>query len=262
MEYREIIKTYSPYVYLHPKDKYRPSTVPETLKKLEIWHPDVKGPLLGVGEITPENLLGLNINGEKSVCYDFNSPSLSRFYFKLPSNKPNPLDLITPMYSFITTNNSDYIDITYVFFYQYNGSTACNGLLPFGIHTLDWERCVMRLVKLPENNYKLEEVYYAQHAAGKWYKVDEIEYYGSHPVVYSGWHSHASYIKSGAKIRICCCGNDYCKGDDDFLCKGEPELICNENVPSWNYFTGNSWKKGGVKFPMWRKDWMHTFDQN
>lgn len=80
--------------------------------------------------------------------------------------------------------------ITYWFFYSYNpGPTST----PFDNHEGDWERIV---VKLDKRNRATRVAYY-QHNGAEERAWRDVQKQGTHPIVYSGKGSHASYFAPG-----------------------------------------------------------------
>lgn len=169
-----------------------------------------------------------------------------------------------------------WLDIQYWMFYPYNGSTGGTVPVPiYGIHEGDWEHVTVRV-----SNWRnlaasaVEGVFYAAHTAreGRWLvRRSATPTYGSyavwkdtHPIVYSAWHSHASYESEGIQWRSetgYLFGNDYCAGgrtwgplsgpdleflsvDDDVYQSGD------EKIPTagWTAFAGR-WGSSGDSSP-------------
>jgi parallel beta-helix repeat protein len=77
--------------------------------------------------------------------------------------------------------------IAYWFFYPYDEFKP--GLIPLQYHEGDWERIIVKL----NNSDELTNVSFDSHGKPKSYEASEIEFEGTHPVVYSATGSHASY---------------------------------------------------------------------
>lgn len=135
-----------------------------------------------------------------------------------------------------------WIDIQYWFFYPYNGASGGLGK-PMGEfhgqHEGDWEHVTVRVADWRNvaslSAANIRGVFYAAHtsAEGKWILESasaprEGAYGlvdGSHPIVYSAWHTHASYEYAGTISRdvraeiagipteISVVGNDYTSDD-------------------------------------------------
>lgn len=133
----------------------------------------------------------------------------------------------------------DWIDIQYWFFYAYNGKIGGPLPLPFaGAHEGDWEHITVRL-----SNWRagvaaeVEAVFFAAHGhrEGTWLvkRSDEPKggHYalvdGTHPVVFSAWHSHASYENSGIHWRenTGYFAQDFASGGYDWGPAGVAELV-------------------------------------
>ncbi len=154
-----------------------------------------------------------------------------------------------PMYAHIRNSVSPpsiegqgWIDIQYWFFYPYNGGSGGPGfpIAEFdGEHEGDWEHVTVR-VKDWRNlgglgAANLQGVFYAAHtsAEGKWIlesaSASEQGAYavtgGTHPIVYSAWHTHASYEYDGvisrtvstkifgSTVELAAVGNDFTSND-------------------------------------------------
>src|SRR5205823_13903345 len=84
--------------------------------------------------------------------------------------------------------------LQYWCFYLYNDYNLAGG---FGLHQGDWEM-VQLLVAEPGSSEPIESVLYAQHRYAEhkdWGSVDKED--TTHPVVYVGRGSHASYFEPG-----------------------------------------------------------------
>lgn len=129
-----------------------------------------------------------------------------------------------PMYAHIrnakgptSIEGNGWIDIQYWFFYPYNGGVA--GGWPFdvfGSHEGDWEHVTVRVAdwrNIDEASAdNIKAVFYAAHthSEGKWlvkrttspcsgaYELTN----GTSPMVWSAWHTHASYENPGTQRRL------------------------------------------------------------
>jgi Vacuolar protein sorting-associated protein 62 len=99
-------------------------------------------------------------------------------------------------------DNDDVVEIQYWFFYPYNGAV----MKLFGAHEGDWEHVKVRV---DVSSRRILKIYFAAHgsAEGRWvsastktpypdrdtYMLRTDEQGNDRPVVFSAWHTHASY---------------------------------------------------------------------
>jgi hypothetical protein len=84
------------------------------------------------------------------------------------------------------------IDIQYWFFYPYRGDISG---VEQGVHEGDWEHITVRVTRDGKN---IIAIYYTFHSGeGRWNEKFDVVPNTKHPVVYSAWHSHASYPTAG-----------------------------------------------------------------
>jgi hypothetical protein len=159
-------------------------------------------------------------------------------------------------------DDSAALDIQYWFFYSYNGIM---GHPPFTAeHEGDWEHVTVRVA---DNGQPFKMYYSAHDGEGSWYRlgpgsqVTLID--GSHPVVYSAYHSHASYptagriVRHGAAIDL----------PDDRTAEGGPELDISQRLrlialgdavvreQEWVHFSG-TWGRAASPFgPAFQASW-------
>jgi hypothetical protein len=102
-----------------------------------------------------------------------------------------------------------FTDVQFWLFYPFNGpgrvrvcasGSICNHqqLTRSGRHYGDWEHVTLRFSNIEE---ELVAVYMSRHAAGEWITRPDFEsgmvFVGGHPVIYSGYYSHAMYPQPG-----------------------------------------------------------------
>ena len=178
-------------------------------------------------------------NGDKTLT---NSPTLAKLgeykqktAFLTPKNHPKHKndnmtyrgDLSTAkMYVHFRSTLDASLDIQYWFFYPYNGDLDIRLFgdyqnlgniniplinVPNGSHEGDWEHITVRVSNWQGdvNQASISGVYYAAHGSseGDW-KIPGTNQFDTHqethPIVYSAWHSHASYSDTkdnGVKLR-------------------------------------------------------------
>jgi len=212
----------APILRLHPDDRYRPAPIEFFLPRVElgIWdRPSgsfdrVLGQVY-VGKISIDVLLTQERLGQRSASPVLGARRRSdwRVYInqaRKPSRMPSAawekfceetrLGLMdgAPCYVHLRrpVDDSDALDIQYWFFYPYNGVM---GSPPFTAeHEGDWEHVTVRI----SDDGNPIKVYYSAHdGEGSWYRLGQGSPVtlldGAHPVVYSAYHSHASYPTAG-----------------------------------------------------------------
>ena len=167
--------------------------------------------------------------------------------------------LITPAYVMWFTDK-DKIYINYVFLYGFNGPYTMKG--PGGVpllkgdlaqfqnaHEFDLEHITLELNK----NKQLERIFFGAHAAaeGVWLPAQhkDIQYEGTHPVVYVAHSGHGTYPRLGTHVRIYGFANDLtCQWK-----KWIPQLVLlypenderfNPDTMGWVYFPGSMGPRG------------------
>ena len=144
-----------------------------------------------------------------------------------------------PVYYYRLMCNRGYLVLQYWFFYVYNDWGTTHGGM--NDHEGDWE-----LVTIFLDGQTPVHAAYAAHTEGlRPYKWDDIQKYrGSHPVVYVGAGSHASYTKKKAH-RTAMVLKDYAYGNSDIkigpgtdIAWGEPVNIARER---WAHTFAGRW---------------------
>lgn len=116
-----------------------------------------------------------------------------------------------PYYVTINPGSGSYgrVQLAYWFFYPYNGAVG-DGMEPntalFGYHEGDWEHVIVLL----DQSDELEAVSFSAHGSqGAWIydwsegepSLGRFQLVNGRPLVYSAWHSHASYPLAGLITR-------------------------------------------------------------
>lgn len=199
----ETIQEFAPYVYLHPYDHHRPTSVEEYLKILSAF--DSNGNLLEESP-TKESISKLT-NEDNYLAWKEGLSWPTRDINVSTGMKLNGNECVAPCYVHVIEKDS-YVDIIYCFLYEFNGfQTFRAGIGKFGgstkkrnfewanfaRHQGDWEHITVRL----STDLKFQGVFYSRH--GKSHFETTIERNGTHPVVYSALNSHASYSTPGTE---------------------------------------------------------------
>ncbi|HEV8582174.1 MAG TPA: Vps62-related protein [Thermoanaerobaculia bacterium] len=263
------------------KDDYMPSSIDWFLERSTLLdHEDssvrIVAPTRADLAANPQETRYLKADDDSVYLGD---PKTAAMYAHIrKATPPTPADL-------------DWIDIQYWFFYPFSGPIG--GPYPLslgGAHQGDWEHVTVRVSDWRSSGTSVvEAVFFAAHRRfeGRWLvlrssspKPDRFALEnGTHPFVFSAWHSHASYESKGLHKRSV--GhyffvNDYCSGghrwgpdaayeilqiDDDVYQAGDDRIP----PPGWAAFTGR-WGNSGVGSPrtppqqgMWNDDGQNGF---
>ncbi|CAL0326323.1 unnamed protein product [Lupinus luteus] len=240
-----ILKSYSPILFLHPDEKFYPSSVNWFFSNGALLY--TKGQESKPVTIEP-NGTNLPQGGENDGAYwidlptDENKDRVS----KGDLNSAKSYIHVKPMFG------STFTDIAMWVFYPYNGPSRAKvkfiktiKLGKIGEHVGDWEHVTLRVSNF---NAQLWEVYFSQHNKGIWVEASQLEFQnGNKPVVYSSLHGHASYPHVGLNL-LGDDGNGIGIRDDTdnggmVMDMGEFELVSAEYLgseviePPWlNYF--------------------------
>ena len=215
MEYATMIEQFTPTLRFHPNEYYFPCSIEHYLSNSVRYNRPFDEPL------TPDTLCdGINDSGsvisinENAWKYDFNSSA--------------------PIY--VTTYETSLLYvIQYIFLYSYNGYKNVLGLFHVGGHQCDIERITVRITK---ETGQIHDIYFGAHTHkdGLWVKHEDIEFDGTHPVVYIAQGTHATYSKPGTYIRYFGFGNDK-TSTEGISWIPENVVYIDENTP-WNQFRG------------------------
>ncbi|KAK4285589.1 hypothetical protein QN277_002269 [Acacia crassicarpa] len=193
-----LMKAYAPLMYLHPDEKYLPSSVN--------WYFSNGALLYTRGE-----------ESSKPVAIDPSGSNLPQggendgaYWIDLPQGETNKDRVIRgdlqsfqaylhikPMFGATFTDISTWI------FYPFNGPSRArvvvNKSIPLGKigeHVGDWEHVTLRISNF---NGELKSVYFSQHSGGQWVDASELEFQPgkNKAVAYSSLNGHALYSKPG-----------------------------------------------------------------
>lgn len=158
-------------------------------------------------------------------------------------------------------DDSAALDIQYWFFYSYNGIM---GHPPFTAeHEGDWEHVTVRVA---DDGEPLKMYYSAHDGEGSWYRLGQGSRVtlvgGSHPLVYSAYHSHASYPTAGVIVR-----HGVIDLPDDRTANGGPELDLSQRLRlialgdavvrehEWVHFSGTWGRAASPYGPAFQASW-------
>lgn len=189
-----LVKTYSPWIFSHPKDPYLPSSV--------AWFFTNGAALHKKGDPTPTAIDpdGGNLpqGGANDGEYWLDVPAGGAARERvlkgdLPSSEAYLH--VKPMLG------GTFTDMAFWIFFPFNG--PARGKLGFltlplgatGRHVGDWEHLTLRVSNF---SGELRRVYFSQHSAGEWVEASKVEFHeGNKPVSYASLHGHALYPAAG-----------------------------------------------------------------
>ncbi|PON39931.1 Vacuolar protein sorting-associated protein [Parasponia andersonii] len=196
-----IFLAYSPLVYLHPDEKYLPSSVN--------WY-FANGALLykNGDESQP---IGIEPNGSNLPQGGANDGS---FWLDLPVDKnakervkKGDLSSAQVYLHAKPMLGSTFTDLAMWIFYPFNGPARAKveflniSLGKIGEHIGDWEHLTLRVSNFTGELWIL---YFSEHSKGKWVEASELEFSGDgsdKPVAYASLNGHAFYEKPGLVLQ-------------------------------------------------------------
>lgn len=189
---------FAPRVIMHPEDRHRPASVEWFIERSVLR--DGAGALLDA-DPQPHTLPW----GRTDLYLDADESS----YLGMPLRDigSGQARVDAPMY--VRTKQGDgFTELTYAFFYPFNGcqmfrvglhkvfSTKKRNFpwCDFARHQGDWEQVSVRV---SGDGSRVLGVFLAQHGEGQYLTADKLSFEGTHPIVYSAMHSHATYGSEG-----------------------------------------------------------------
>ncbi|KAK7243449.1 hypothetical protein RIF29_38245 [Crotalaria pallida] len=263
----EIVKAYSPYMYLHPKEEYMPSSVEWFFTNGALLYEKRNGAIME-NLITPtgSNLPQFGTKDDDGTSY---------YWLDLPLDEANRDRVkkgdLQSSHVYVHAKpmlGGTFTDIVMWVFYPFNGGArakvACTNipLRTKGEHVGDWEHVTLRVSNF---NGELWKVYFSQHSKGQWVDVSELEFqYGNRPVVYSSLHGHAMFPKPGLVMqgtRGFGVRNDAAESEVVMDMENGFEVVAAEYLgsritePPWLNYWMNWGPKEGPKGPKWKDSW-------
>ncbi|KAK7323886.1 hypothetical protein VNO77_27386 [Canavalia gladiata] len=262
---KAMIETYSPYMYLHPLEKYFPSSVDWFFTSGTLLYEKIKGAIRKDSiEPTGSNLpQGGSNDDDVTYWLDLPIDEIQRTSVKKGDLQSSQVYVhVKPMLG------GTFTDIVMWVFYPFNGGArakvACTNipLRTKGEHVGDWEHVTLRVSNF---NGELWRVYLSQHSKGQWVDACNLEFQnGNRPVLYSSLHGHALFPKPGLVmqgVKGLGVRNDAAKSEAIMDMANGFEIVAAEYLgsqirePPWlNYWM--SWgPKNGPKGPKQKDVW-------
>ncbi|KAL3651035.1 hypothetical protein CASFOL_007438 [Castilleja foliolosa] len=194
-----LFRTYSPYIYFHPDEKYHPSSVNWFFANGALLY--TKGNESNPVTIQP-NGSNLPLGGSSDGSY----------WLDLPTDKQARGNIVkgdlqtSEVYLHVKpVQGSTFTDIQVWLFYPFNGHAVAKlGFIKkiplghIGEHVGDWEHVTLRISNFDGTLYR---VFFAEHGGGRWVDSCLLEYQNGNKFVgYASLNGHASYYRGGTVL--------------------------------------------------------------
>ena len=229
---QEYIKKYSPVLYLHNDEIRYPIWISEYVmgpytalncgtQNYDPCSPGERNPIVPKGQVTMQKVYQYYLDykeGKRPYNLYFDIDECVTFGSDPKLNRSPSGSLTTPVYV-VTYNDEQHgkIYIQYLFAFGFNEPYNIG---PFTGDTADFQDAhefdlEHFTVELDARTKKLDRLYYSSHGTkeGFWMRPQEVEWDGTHPVVYVARGSHAVYPRQGTYIRIFGVANDVTSKD-------------------------------------------------
>uniref|UniRef100_A0A7C9AUX4 Vacuolar protein sorting-associated protein 62 n=1 Tax=Opuntia streptacantha TaxID=393608 RepID=A0A7C9AUX4_OPUST len=194
-----IIQTYSPKIYIHPKEEFHPSSVNWFFSNGALLYK--KGDESNPVPIEPD---GLNLpqGGSNDGMYWIDLPTDNTARGRV---QKGDIESASAYFHLKPMFGGTYTDLVIWLFYPFNGGSRakvgifniCLGKI--GEHVGDWEHVTLRVSNF---NGMLRKAYFSQHSSGAWVHAPNLEFQdGNKFVGYSSLHGHANYPRPGLVLQ-------------------------------------------------------------
>lgn len=196
----DLIKKYSPIVYIHPDEKYYPCSIDWLLRYSTLIDFNLN---TRISPVTQKDLF------DTAQRYDFQRRadgdvilSFDKEVFK----GEHPLSSV-PCYAYSRIMQDGKIQIQYIFLFAYNGEYLIAGLENAGYHPGDIEHITAELSSTGE----LLRIFYSAHGTkdGKWLNAKNVTFEDGHPVAFNALNGHGLYPTLGLVYRLGGFANDH-----------------------------------------------------
>lgn len=229
----EAVERFAPEVRLHPEERYFPSSVEWYLGRTQM-RLEVEGggdvPTVAAGELSPTALPTVDTLGYRSK-----RERSKRYFLQIRNDDSEGTTRAGKLGTARTyvhvrpaANGARGYDIQYWFFYPYSGPMI--GGPAGGAHEGDWEHITVRVDKKLR---QIKKVFFAAHdAEGRWMRPAAVRFrQGTHPVVYVGRYSHASYARPGVQPRGMLPADHTADGGVVWQTWDNPKIVSNQVDP-------------------------------
>jgi hypothetical protein len=226
MDVESIIQKYSPIIYINSREKYFPCSIDWMLKYSTLVDFNTNTKIKSPSQKDLYNISN-KYNFETKTSGDIVLSFGPEIY-----RGQSPVSE-TPIYSFYYFKG-DYLYITYVLLFPYNGNYNILGLATLGEHPGDIESITIECSK---TDGKLLRVYFGSHGFkdGQWVDASKVEYENNHVVCFMAYQGHGLYPKQGIVIRYGGLANDIT--DRGFKWSPSVVMIYYKDNPKFNIDT-------------------------
>lgn len=231
------VKKFKPIIYLDSQSNYFPIDFNDYIREAKLK--DAKtGEVITNNYLTPEKLNTLinkypYLNNENYTLFLPDGKNSSVFKRKSEYELEQ-----TPLYvSILPTKDPNEFYIRYIHMYAYNGDIKVGCCFKTGSHYADKEHITVHVrYNSIIRDTEIVRIYYSRHSGGVWLDPnsssnnpdDIIQFNDSHPVVYSAYHSHASYNNDLTNhYRFWCFVKDPC--DKGYLWNPKRLIVLEDN---------------------------------
>ncbi|KAL8112815.1 hypothetical protein AgCh_020205 [Apium graveolens] len=193
-----LIQAYAPVVYLHPDEKYFPSSVSWFFQNGALLY--TKGQESNPVQIAQD---GSNLpqNGSNDGTYWIDLPTDKNASDNLQKGNLQSAEAYMHIKPAL---GGTFTDIAVWIFCPFNGPGKIKiafftiPLGEVGEHVSDWEHVTLRVSNF---NGELQSVYFSAHSKGMWVSAPDLEFESNNkPIVYASQYGHASYPHAGTFI--------------------------------------------------------------
>ncbi|CAM6091536.1 unnamed protein product [Calypogeia fissa] len=196
----QIVTNYGPTVFCHPEEESLPTT-PEWFFEHGARLYSAESPDTPVRVAPGGSNLPPGGDGNDGMYWlDLPTDGTQEVVKKGDLSVAKVLIHVKPMFG------ASFTDVCCWIYHCFNGSCVAKlgpvkslALGKIGQHVSDWEHFTIRV-----DNFsgELRRIYFGEHAAGVWFRPDQLEYVSSNrAVVYSAKNSHALYSKEGTNLQ-------------------------------------------------------------
>lgn len=198
-ELKALARQYAPEVRLHRDERFFPSSVEQYAAGTHV---------VCRGQVVADSLLDArNLPGNADECFVESRERLSGPYDLKPFLFGEDVRHQTPpLYASVYLSRFGVINIQYAMFYPYNeGKSVCFSLAPAGYcltnrhmmgnHLGDWESFTLQI----ENGVPTQ-VRLGAHGKRRTLSAGQLQWRGSHPIVYAAKGSHGLYEGEGSHV--------------------------------------------------------------
>ncbi len=215
---QELIDAFAPLLRFDAEEQYRLSSVPWYLPRvgMQIVCPSRTIVLRQPGQITSPSTMFFTVTcDDGQVHYAGYSTDASgeprKPPYELFHDRENELERLetreghlasAEIYAHVRSSPWPHLttyDVTYWFFYPWNGDVVGTWGIDKGHHQGDWEHVTVRVESNGSGGWRMHSMFFATHVEGYWRWPSEVDKVAGteRPIVYVARKTHASYAKPG-----------------------------------------------------------------